>query len=59
MRGIFWNSRGLRDLAKWNFLDDLSLEKNLDFIALLETHIRDFSDELLNTFCGNREFTWQ
>ena len=59
MRGIFWNSRGLRDLAKRNFLDDLSLEKNLDFIALLETHRRDFSDELLNTFCGNREFTWQ
>jgi len=59
MRGIFWNSRGLRDLAKQNFLHDLSLEKNLDFIALLETYRRDFSDELLNSFCGNREFTWQ
>ena len=59
MRGIFWNSRGLRDLAKRNFLHDLSLEKNLDFIALLETYRRDFSDELLNSFCGNREFTWQ
>lgn len=59
MRGIFWNSRGLRDLAKRNFLHDLSLEKNLDFIALLETYRRDFSDELLNSFCGNREFTWK
>ena len=32
MRGVFWNSRGLRDLAKINFLRDLSLEKDLDFL---------------------------
>jgi hypothetical protein len=57
MRGIFWNSRGLRDLAKHDFLCSTSLEKDLGFIALLETH-RSFSDENLNTFCGSKEFSW-
>jgi hypothetical protein len=55
---FFWNSRGLRDLAKRNFLHDLSVEKGLDFIAILETHKRDFSDEILKSFCADREFSW-
>ena len=33
MRGIFWNSRGLKDLAKRRFLAEASLEHHLDFIA--------------------------
>jgi hypothetical protein len=37
MRGIFWNSIGLSDLAKTRFLRETSLEKDLAFIALLET----------------------
>ena len=56
MRGVFWNSRGLRDLAKINFLRDLSLEKDLDFIALLETHKGNYTHDKLNDFCGGREF---
>ena len=43
MRGIFWNSRGLSDLAKTKFLTDTVKEKKLDFIALLETGKKDFS----------------
>ncbi|WVZ54678.1 hypothetical protein U9M48_005442 [Paspalum notatum var. saurae] len=35
--GIFWNSRGLSDLAKKPFLVDTTKEQHLDFIALLET----------------------
>ena len=48
----------MRDLGKRNFLHDLSVEKGLDFIAILETHKRDFSDEILNSFCADREFSW-
>ena len=58
MKGIFWNSRGLRDLAKINFLRDIAVEKDLDFIALLETHKRDFTQDMLDDFCGGREFFW-
>jgi hypothetical protein len=56
MRGIFWNSRGLNDLAKSRFLRDTSREQNLDFIALLETCKKDFSLETLNNFSGGRNF---
>lgn len=58
MRGMFWNSRGLRDLAKSTFLYDTSLEYDLDFVALLETNRKDFSNEVLTTFCGGRDFHW-
>jgi hypothetical protein len=42
MKGIFWNSRGLNDLAKTRFLRETSKEQNLAFIALLETGKKDF-----------------
>ena len=54
MKGTFWNSRGLSDLAKYRFLSDLSKEQKLDFIALLETGKKDFS----KTVCGGQEFIW-
>ena len=37
MKRVFWNNRGLNDLAKIKFLADIAKEQNLDFIALLET----------------------
>jgi hypothetical protein len=43
MKGIFWNSRGLSDLAKKIFLRETSIEQDLAFIALLETGKHDFS----------------
>ncbi|XP_062188905.1 uncharacterized protein LOC133892218 [Phragmites australis] len=55
---IFWNSRGLSDLAKNRFLSDLSKEQKLDFIALLETGKKDFSKTVLNNICGGQEFIW-
>ena len=58
MKGIFWNRRGLRDLAKFRFLSDLSKEKNLDFIALLETGRKNFIDTELNNICGGKNFLW-
>jgi exonuclease III len=58
MRGIFWNSRGLSDLAKKRFLSDTSREQNLDFIALLETCKKGFSQHSLDNFSGGRNFVW-
>jgi hypothetical protein len=58
MKGIFWNSRGLSDLAKTRFLRETSKEQNLAFIALLETRTKDFSQESLNNFSGGRNFAW-
>lgn len=58
MKGIFWNSRGLRDLAKSSFLLDTSGEQNLDFIALLETGRYDFTSHELSHFCGEKNFLW-
>jgi hypothetical protein len=58
MKGVFWNSRGLSDLAKTRFLGDLSKEQNLEFIALLETCKNDFSQETLDSFSGGRNFLW-
>jgi exonuclease III len=37
MKGIFWNSKGLHDLAKSGFLSQTTKEENLDFICLQET----------------------
>ena len=34
MKGVFWNSRGLVDLAKHRFLSDLVKEEQINFIAL-------------------------
>jgi hypothetical protein len=57
-RRIFWNSRGLSDLAKTKFRVDTAGEQNLDFIALLETGKKDFSQSSLNGFCGGKNFLW-
>ena len=58
MKGIFWNSRGLSDLAKTKFLADTVREQSLDFIALMETGKKDFSQAMLNGLCGGRDFVW-
>jgi hypothetical protein len=58
MKGIFWNSRGLSDLAKTRFLRETSEEQDLAFIALLETGKKDFSQDTLDNFSGGRNFVW-
>jgi hypothetical protein len=52
MKGIFWNSRGLSDLAKFRYLAELSKERKLDFIALSETGKKDFAQTTLAHICG-------
>jgi hypothetical protein len=58
MKGNFWNSRGLNDLAKFRYLSDLLREQKLEFIALLETRKKDFSQTTLNNICGGQNFLW-
>ena len=58
MKGIFWNSRGLRDLAKRRFLAEASVEHRLDFIALLETGRDNFAPQFLNSLSGGIAFDW-
>ena len=36
MRGMFWNSRGLLDLAKHKHVGDCVREHGLDFVAISE-----------------------
>ena len=58
MNEIFWNSRGLHDLAKSKFLGNTARERGLDFIALLETGKKDFTQAKLDKICGGRNFVW-
>lgn len=58
MKGIFWNSNGLGDTKKYQFLSDLTKEKGLDFMALSEIGRRAFSDSFLKNLCAGKEFLW-
>ena len=58
MKGIFWNSRGLGDLAKHRFLSDLVKEEQISFIALFETGRDDFLDHILKNLYAGRDFLW-
>ena len=58
MNGMFKNSRGLRDLAKHLHIADCIREHNLDFVAILETGKRNYSQSLLNRLSGGEDFEW-
>jgi hypothetical protein len=36
MKGMYWNSRGLLDLAKHRYIADAIKEHNLNFVAIME-----------------------
>ena len=58
MNGIFYNSRGLGDLAKHLFIVECSRDHRLDFLAISKTGKRDFSVSLLDRKSGGIDFTW-
>jgi hypothetical protein len=58
MKGVFWNSRGLADLAKHKFLAELVREEQINFIALSETGRESFPDHVLKNLCARRDFLW-
>lgn len=55
-RIFFWNSRGLRDLAKSGLLLDTTMDEGLDFISILETGRNEFRSHELSHFCGEKTF---
>jgi hypothetical protein len=59
MKGFLLNCRGLGDLAKHNYLSQISREHRLDFIALTETGHSSFSDSALRHFYGGVDFLWR
>ena len=58
MKGVFWNSRGLGNLAKHRFLSDLVKEEQISFIDLSETGKDDFPDHILKNLCAGWDFLW-
>jgi exonuclease III len=58
MKGVFWNSNGLRVQAKFRFLCDSTKEHQLDFIAILETKRLDYTTPELAHFCANKNYSW-
>ena len=58
MKGIFWNSRGLADLAKRRFLAETMIEQKIDFIALLETRRDNFTSQSLGNLSEGIDFDW-
>jgi hypothetical protein len=55
MKDVFWNSNGLRDLAKQRFLFEATREKHLDFIAILESKRNDFTMQELSHLCAGKK----
>ena len=58
IKGVFWNSRGLGDLAKHRYLSDMVREEQINFIALMETGRDNFPDVTLKNLCAGREYIW-
>ena len=58
MKGIYWNSRGLLDLAKYRYILEAIREQNLDFVAVMETGKKDMSRENLSRLSGGADYIW-
>src|SRR6185312_12161928 len=58
MKGFYWNSRGLLDLAKYKYISDAIRDHKLDFVAVMETGKQDMSRSNLNRLLGDADFIW-
>ncbi|SPT19449.1 unnamed protein product [Triticum aestivum] len=58
MRGMFWNSRGLGDLAKHKHISDCVRDHALDFVAISECGKRDFATRDLDHFSCGYDYEW-
>jgi exonuclease III len=58
MKGIYWNTNGLRDPQKLKHISDLTKEHNLNFIALSETRRSEFMSSFLKNLCAGRDYLW-
>jgi len=55
MKGFFWNSRGLSDLAKYRYISEAIRDHGLDFIAVMETGKQDMLNMNLSCICGGAD----
>jgi hypothetical protein len=58
MRGMFWNSRGLLELAKHKHVSDCVCEHGQDFVAIFEAAKHDFPPYVLDHLSGGFDCTW-
>jgi len=58
MKAIFWNSRGLSDLAKYRYISEAIRDQQLDFVAVMETGKQDMSRSNLARLSGDVDFIW-
>ena len=58
MRGMFWNTRGLGDLAKHKHIADCVKDHSLDFVAITESGKRDFPTRDLDHFSCGFDYEW-
>ena len=58
MKGFYWNSRGLSDLAKYRYISDAIRDHKLDFVAIMETGKQHMFRSNLNRLSGNADFIW-
>src|SRR6266498_3963080 len=58
MKGFFWNSRGLSNLAKFRYIAEAVKDLGLDFVATMETGKQDMSKKNLARLSGGADFFW-
>jgi exonuclease III len=58
MKGVFWNTNGLKDPKKHKFISGLTKEHDLNFIALSKTGRSDFEPRFLKNLCAGRDYLW-
>ena len=58
IKGIFWNSRGLSDLAKYGYASDAIRDNKLDFVVVMETGKQNMSRANLTHLSGGADFVW-
>ena len=59
MKGFYWNSRGLLDLAKYRYISEAIRDHNFDIVAVMETRKQDMSRDNLNQLLGGADFIWR
>jgi exonuclease III len=58
MKGISWNTNGLKDPKKHKFISNLTKEHNLNFIAPSETGRSDFTPRFLKNLSAGWDYLW-
>jgi hypothetical protein len=58
MKGFYWNSRGLSDLAKYQYIVEAIKNHFLNFVVVMETGKQDMSRSNLTCLAGGADLVW-